>query len=179
MSSLTVRKLDIDLSCGFDRRWLGGDAYRTHFFNALSMSFPLGEQMFIDSLRAIAPERLADPQLAAQVHDFAGQEASHRFTHIQYNAQLARQGFGYTLEPAVARRVLRHPEWLEDADPMLRLLLAWHAVEEAEHKAVAFDAYRRRAGGDVTVKQHHIVPRGWRQRACVARWQSLTVKCHN
>jgi predicted metal-dependent hydrolase len=176
MSSLTVRKLDVDLSRGFDRRWLGGDAYRSHFFNALSMCFPLGEQMFIDSLRAVPADRLADPRLAAEVRDFVGQEASHRFAHVQYNAQLERQGFPYTLERSVARRVrrigaldvksqvaitcalehytavladgvLRHPEWLEGADPAKRLVWTWHAAEETEHKAVAFDVYRAAGGG--------------------------------
>lgn len=175
MSSLTVRKLDIDLSRGFGRRWLAGDAYRTQFFNALSMTFPIGEQMFIDSLRAVPAECL-DARLAAEVRDFVGQEASHRYVHIQYNAQLVRQGIPYTLEAPIARRigflsklpmlsrvavtcalehytavladgVLRHPEWFEDAEPQMRLLWTWHAVEETEHKSVAFDAYRAAGGG--------------------------------
>jgi uncharacterized protein len=176
MSQLTVRKLEVDLSRGFDRRWLAGDTYRSHFFNALSMSFPIGEQMFIDSLRAVPASCMADERLAAEVRDFIGQEASHRFAHAQYNAQLARQGFPYTLEGAVARRVrriasldgrsrvaitcalehytavladgvLRYPEWLEGADPAMRLLWNWHAAEETEHKAVAFDVYRAAGGG--------------------------------
>jgi predicted metal-dependent hydrolase len=175
MSSLTVRKLEIDLSQGFGRHWLGGDAYRTQLFNALSMSFPIGEQMFIDSVRAVPQERLADPKLRAEVRDFVGQEASHRYVHIQYNEQLARQGLVYTLEPLALRRVqrlatfdlharlavtcalehytailadgvLRYPEWLGDAEPAMRTLWSWHAVEETEHKAVAFDAYLA-AGG--------------------------------
>jgi hypothetical protein len=175
MSSLIVRKLQIDLSRGFGRRWLAGDAYRTQFFNALSMSFPIGEQMFIDSLRAVPPERL-DGRLAAEVKDFVGQEASHRFVHIQYNAQLVRQGIPYTLEAPIARRigrlcrldmlsrlavtcalehytavladgVLRYPEWMEGAETPMRLLWNWHAVEETEHKAVAYDAYRAAGGG--------------------------------
>jgi predicted metal-dependent hydrolase len=175
MPTLTVRKLEVDLSRGFGRHWLGGDAYRTQLFNALSMSFPIGEQMFIDSVRAVPPESLADPLLRAAVADFIGQEASHRFVHVQYNAHLARQGLGYTLEPRMLRRVqfisgldvrsrlaitcalehytailadgvLRHPAWLADAEPAMRTLWSWHAVEETEHKAVAFDVYRA-AGG--------------------------------
>ncbi|MCA1246960.1 metal-dependent hydrolase [Massilia sp. MS-15] len=175
MSSLTVRKLDVDLSGGFGRRWLGGDAYRTQFFNALSMTFPIGEQMFIDSLRALPQERL-DPALRAEVKDFIGQEATHRHMHVQYNAELERQGLRFAIEGRIVRRVrriaalgvrdrvaitcalehytamladgvLRHPEWLEGAEPALRRLWEWHAVEELEHKAVAFDAYRAAGGG--------------------------------
>jgi predicted metal-dependent hydrolase len=176
MSTLTVRKLNVDLSQGFGRHWLGGDVYRTAFMNALSMSFPLGEQMFIDSVRAAPPEAVADPALRAEVKDFIGQEASHRHVHQQFNAELARQGFPYTLEAATRRRVeriaalpvqdrlaitcalehytailadyvLRHPGWLADAEPALRTLWSWHAAEEMEHKAVAFDVYRAAGGG--------------------------------
>jgi predicted metal-dependent hydrolase len=171
MSELIVRKLEIDLSQGFGQHWLGGDAYRTALFNALSMSFPIGEQMFIDSLRAIPAEQITDPVLAAQVRDFIGQEASHRFVHEQYNAHLVRQGFEYARGPALAARIaqvsklpvfvrvaitsalehytamladglLRHPLWLDGAEPHMRTLWEWHAAEETEHKAVAFNAYR-------------------------------------
>jgi predicted metal-dependent hydrolase len=176
MSTLTVRKPNVDLSRGFPRHWLGGDVYRTAFMNALSMSFPLGEQMFIDSVRAAPQDAIRDPVLRAEVKDFVGQEASHRFIHKQYNDELARQGFDYTLEASLEKRVelirrlpvadrlaitcalehytamladylLRHPEWLDGADPQLRLLWAWHAAEELEHKAVAFDVYRAAGGG--------------------------------
>jgi predicted metal-dependent hydrolase len=36
----------------------------------------------------------------------------------------------------------------KQADPEMRALYLWHSVEEAEHKAVAFDVYERFAGGD-------------------------------
>lgn len=176
MSTLTVRRLHVDLSRGFGRYWLGGDVWRTAFMNALSMSFPLGEQMFIDSVRAVPPEAIVDPALRADVKDFVGQEASHRFVHEQVNAELARQGYPYTLEGRLRRRaaraarlpvqdrlaitcalehytamladyVLRNPEWLRDAEPQLRVLWSWHAAEELEHKAVAFDVYRAAGGG--------------------------------
>jgi predicted metal-dependent hydrolase len=176
MSTLTVRKLNVDLSEGFPRHWMGGDVYRTAFMNALSMSFPLGEQMFIDSVRAAPLGALVDPALRAEVKDFVGQEASHRFVHQQYNAELARQGFDYTMEAKLKLRVarigrlplqdrlaitcalehytamladyvLRHPAWLDGADPRLRILWNWHAAEELEHKAVAFDVYRAAGGG--------------------------------
>jgi predicted metal-dependent hydrolase len=96
--------------------------------------------------------------------------------HVQYNAELERQGLSFVTGKRIARRVarvngfsvrsrvaitcalehytamladgvLRHPEWIEDAEPQLRRLWEWHAVEELEHKAVAFDAYRAAGGG--------------------------------
>jgi predicted metal-dependent hydrolase len=44
MSDLTVRRLRVDLSAPPPALWNGGDAFRTAFFDALSMSFPAGEQ---------------------------------------------------------------------------------------------------------------------------------------
>ena len=78
---LTVRALSIDLSKGFSRHWHGGDAYRSMYYNALSMSFPIGEQMFIDSVRngmALLPEKPEYAALRETVKQFVGQEATHR-----------------------------------------------------------------------------------------------------
>ena len=44
---LPIRRLRVDLSKGFPKLW-NGEAFRTHYLNALSMSFPVGEQVFID-----------------------------------------------------------------------------------------------------------------------------------
>ena len=52
MTDLVVRRLLVDLTTPFAQRWNGGDAFRSAFFNALSMSFPWGEQYFMDSVRA-------------------------------------------------------------------------------------------------------------------------------
>ena len=41
MSELAVRKLLVDLTTPFEKRWCGGDAFKSAFFNALSMSFPV------------------------------------------------------------------------------------------------------------------------------------------
>jgi predicted metal-dependent hydrolase len=47
----------------------------------------------------------------------------------------------------LADGVLRNPAWFMDAEPALRRVWEWHSVEELEHKAVAFDAYRAAGGG--------------------------------
>lgn len=93
---LPVRKLSVDLASGFPHHWHGGDAFRTQFFNALSMSFPVGEQFFIDSVRN-ALERLdaghpRHAEMRALARGFTGQEATHRHIHGLYNAELERQG---------------------------------------------------------------------------------------
>ena len=51
MSTLTVRRLLIDLKEPFPVRWNGGDAVRSAIFNSFSYSFPIGEQFYMYSLR--------------------------------------------------------------------------------------------------------------------------------
>jgi predicted metal-dependent hydrolase len=109
MSTLAIRRLLIDLEAPFDRRWNGGDAFRSAYFDALSMSFPVGEQFFIDSVRAgvraLPPARRASFDDA--VAGFVGQEATHRRQHALFNAQLARQGHVNAWEPRIRRRLAR------------------------------------------------------------------------
>ena len=106
MSDLTIRRLMIDLGSGFPRHWHGGDAFRTALFNALSMSFPVGEQFFIDSVKAGAaalPDTERD-RYASDLAGFVGQEATHRHIHGLFNAQLERQGYTNTWGPRAERR---------------------------------------------------------------------------
>lgn len=106
MTDLVVRKLLIDLAAPIAARWNGGDPFRSAFFSALSMSFPVGEQYFIDSVRAglkALPET-DQHRLAAEVQGFVGQEATHRRIHALFNGHLEKQGFINTLERRATRR---------------------------------------------------------------------------
>lgn len=103
---LVVRRLQVDLETPIARHWNGGDAFRSAFFNALSMSFPAGEQVFIDSVRrgvAALPEAQRE-RYAAEVQAFIGQEATHRRVHERFNAHLARQGLVNRWEPRILAR---------------------------------------------------------------------------
>jgi predicted metal-dependent hydrolase len=110
MTDLTVRKLLIDLNTPFATRWNGNDAFRSAFFNALSMSFPVGEQYFMDSVRAglkTLPDEVRT-QWAGEVQGFVGQEATHRRIHALFNGQLENQGFDNALERRATRRLQRY-----------------------------------------------------------------------
>ncbi len=179
-SPLLVRKLAIDLSRGFARHWHGGDAFLSMYYNALSMSFPVGEQFFIDSVRAgiaLLPDDPQHAELREIVRQFVGQEATHRHLHHLYNTHLAHQGLvnhvqhwtawrialcrKYNLHPlhqlaitaafehctaVFADGTLRYQNWFANADPTMQTLWRWHAAEETEHKAVAFDLYQTLGG---------------------------------
>lgn len=142
MSSLVVRRLLIDLEAPFARQWNGGDAFRTAFFNALSMSFPIGEQFFIDSLRG-GMKALPDAERAAfqtEVQGFIGQEATHRRIHALFNAQLAQQGHRNTWETRAAARIAqldalpdpRHAVAATAATEHLTAILAEHLLESPQ-----------------------------------------------
>lgn len=106
--TLTVRRLGVDLSQGFSRHWNGGNAFLTAFCNALSMSFPVGEQFFIDSVREAAKHLSDSPghqALRETVRGFIGQEATHRHLHGLYNAHLEKQGLINHWGPRAARRL--------------------------------------------------------------------------
>ncbi|MCE9650349.1 MAG: metal-dependent hydrolase [Parvibaculum sp.] len=179
---ITPRNLNFDVG-PLATDWHSGDAFKTAFYNALSIMFPIGEQHFIDSVKYYR-DRITDPVLAGHVRGFTAQESIHRREHQKYNETLcASRGYPLDkLEEPIRRRqawalktlppishlastvayehwtamladsLLRNPEALAGADPEMSALWRWHAIEESEHKAVAFDVYRA-VGGTVRLRR--------------------------
>jgi hypothetical protein len=112
---LTVRRLQVDLHTPWPRHWAGGDAFRSAWFNALSFSFPAGEQLFIDAVKK--GQAKLDPtqqeRFAAEVQGFIGQEATHRRVHQLFNQQLAQQGYVNHWETRIRRRIATQLEHLD------------------------------------------------------------------
>lgn len=166
---ITVRRPEFDLS-DLPRDWIAGNRLATHFGNAGHVFIPLGEQFFIDTVKAFR-DRIDDPEQRREVNAFIAQEALHKRAHEQVWDLLRQRGVpvdGYAavidavrsverfLPPAFRLSVtaaLEHytaafgysflTEDLHTAvpDEMARLL-AWHGLEELEHRAVAFDVLR-------------------------------------
>ena len=126
MSDPIIRRLLIDLEQPFERHWCGGDAFRSALFNALSMSFPVGEQFFIDSVRTgfeLLPQH-KQQQFQAEVQGFIGQEATHRRLHGLFNDHLEKQGLVNGWGPRAQDRM----KLMEGQDP--RHMLAITAANE-------------------------------------------------
>jgi uncharacterized protein len=174
--TLRIRNLSFETGADVPRHWHPRGRAVTRFFDNLSVFFPVGERFFVSSLQAFRRVVEDDPVLRRQVRDFCAQEGIHGREHERYNAMLQAQGLPIdALEEAVtgilrvARMlpkrtqlgatcalehftalmghfVLRDPRVLEGADPRMLALWRWHAAEENEHKAVAFDVFVK-AGG--------------------------------
>ena len=168
---------DFDLAT-VPRYWAHKDPVLSHFLNSLSLSFPDGEQFFVDSVRHFR-DIVKDEQRQKEISGFIGQEAMHSLEHKSFNDMLAHQGYGELSEKAIgvakyliktgqkeysprtllamtaglehitailANAMLKNPELLNKMDDSVRALWTWHAIEETEHKAVAFDLYQDVSG---------------------------------
>jgi hypothetical protein len=170
MSIPIPRDPDVDLS-SVPRHWLAGNAAATAISNGINMLFPAGERFFVRSVHRFA-ERIEDPVLREQMRAFFKQEGHHARAHDRFNEVLRAQGFRIDDFLAAYERTSRWIEdrvpakvnlagtaaaehftailadgafskgILDSLHPKMQDLLAWHAAEEIEHKAVAFDVLR-------------------------------------
>jgi predicted metal-dependent hydrolase len=169
MTTPTVRDFDEDLST-VPRHWMAGNRAATAISNGLNMLFPHGERFFVRSVNKFADR--VSPGLQQQIKLFFGQEGRHARAHDEWNAVLREHGFeidaflaryheiSLWLETRVPAKlnlagtaaaehftaILAEGAFaqgvLDAVDPKMKRLLAWHAAEEIEHKAVAFDVLR-------------------------------------
>lgn len=172
---LQVRRFETDFE-ELPRHWYGGDPVTTHAVNALNLIFPDGERFFVRSVARFA-DRVTDPALQADVQAFIQQEAEHGRAHATQVEVLEAQGFevrewlrGYREQIRRQERTLParwnlavtvalehltasfatfafEKRFLDEAHPAMRDLLYWHAAEELEHRAVAFEVHRAAGGG--------------------------------
>ena len=84
------------IAAALGRDWFDNHPFKTAWFNAMSITFPLGEKFFIDSVRHYA-NRVEDPKLEAEISGFCAQEGFHRREHQRYNETLCRLR-GYDLD---------------------------------------------------------------------------------
>ncbi len=185
---ITVRDIRFGAGAVSSAHWLGEDPFATAFFNALSVTFPQGERFFMDSVRRFKAG--LPPKLAAEAAAFVTQEAMHTREHVAFNKLVAEQGYDVeALEARTRRRLaiarareprvqlavtmalehftailahalLARPAHLEGAGAEAQALWRWHAIEEIEHKAVAFDTY-------MAVDRKTFAPLRWLRRSLV------------
>ncbi|MDB4986080.1 MAG: hypothetical protein JWN04_1258, partial [Myxococcaceae bacterium] len=171
-----VRNLQFATDAQIPRYWHGGRKSVTQFLNNLSVFFPVGERFFIASLKQhkdfITDPTLAAEARAFYAQEGIHSREHVRYNAMlkeqgypieameERVAQLLslvtkltpkRMQLGVTcalehFTALMADLLLSDDKLMEGADPTMARLWRWHAAEENEHKAVAFDVFKA-AGG--------------------------------
>ncbi|HUJ58708.1 MAG TPA: metal-dependent hydrolase [Kofleriaceae bacterium] len=158
------------------RDWCADDAFSTTFMAALSLLFPRGEQFFVDSVKQLrhhatgelavrvhgfigqeamhGREHRAFNELCAAQGLRGGPGIERRLArllgaarHLSPESQLAITCALEHFTAMLAEQLLANERLRGEIHPAVRPLWLWHALEESEHKAVAFDVYRAAGGG--------------------------------
>lgn len=152
-----------------NRWWMNNDPIATAFYNALSVTFPRGEAYFIEAVKAHRDG--VSPRLEREIRAFVQQEVMHSREHVAFNRKVTETGYDIsalerTVEesmektkdrPAIidlcvtmalehytailAHQFLHYKDLLHGADQEWGDLWRWHAIEEIEHKGVAYDTW--------------------------------------
>jgi len=166
---ITPRDQRFGRGSAMPRWWANGDPFATAFFNALSVTFPKGEAFFIEAVKAHregVPERLA-----REIRAFTLQEVMHSREHVAFNNRVTDAGYDVSrldarvdqilaianARPPIVRlaatmalehytailaaMILKRADLFPATDAESMALWRWHAIEEIEHKGVAYDAW--------------------------------------
>ena len=152
------------------RWWLANDPVATAFFNALSCTFPAGEKFFIDSVRRFRDEVdaplqeqitafIAQESIHTREHVVFNKLAKDAGYDVEALENRAKKALEFARKRSARRQlaatcalehftaILSHQllkndgRDLDGAPEEAARLWCWHAMEEIEHKAVAFDTY--------------------------------------
>jgi predicted metal-dependent hydrolase len=173
-----VRRFEDDFSA-MPRWWFGGDPVLTHSVNGMNLVFPDGERFFVRSVRRYldriddpelreavhafsgqegmhgAAHELQFDALRAQGFAIDGWLAWYRWLAFRViepvSPPILRLAATAALEHYTASfaRLALETDLLDPAAAPMARLLRWHAAEEVEHRAVAYDVYVAVGGGYV------------------------------
>ncbi len=170
---IPARLMDFPLPEGKPKYpFFNGNPLACSLFAVFSGIFPPGERFFVESVRRFR-DQVEDDVLKAQVSGFIGQEAIHGREHEHLNEWFVANGYDIAmadrmirfslgllekLPPSqqiactnfmehftahLAEQWLTHTEFRNSTDPDMIKLWSWHALEELEHKSVAFDVHAK------------------------------------
>lgn len=175
-AAISVRQMDFTFSDDIPLFWYANNPALTMLLTALSGTFPEGERMFMRSVRhfqsAIQNPELRQQVRAfigqeahhGKEHDAFNHMMTRKGLPVDYidrytKAGLARVETFYSPQRLLAKTcalehftalfaetLLANPELIEGMDDRLKPLWIWHAIEESEHKSVAFDVYQDQVG---------------------------------
>lgn len=173
------RRMDFAFEQSTPRYWYDNDPFLSLYFGMLSALFPEGEQFFVDSVRHFRDrieDPVLKAQIAGFIGQEAMHTKEHQALNaamqkmgvpledidrelkpilalvrkvttkrMQLAATCALEHFTAT----IAEQLLRDPAHRAKAHPEVAGIWLWHALEENEHKTVAFDVYEKVGGNYV------------------------------
>lgn len=156
-------------------RWMGDSEFLTNMMNSLSVLFPEGEKFFVESVRNVR-KQINDKNLQKNISGFIGQEAMHSLEHENFNNFLKDHNFPVNktekhlklllktlkklperhqlaitcalehITAIMAEMILNRQDLKDKIDFSMSDLWTWHAIEEIEHKSVAYDVFEQIGG---------------------------------
>lgn len=171
----TPRRMDFVFPDDIALDWFAGDPFKSMVLTALSGTFPEGERFFVDAVRRYQPQvgpALA-AQVSGFIGQEAHHGREHdSFNALMQRKGLpmdeingfVRDGMNFLrkrLSPErqlamtcalehftaiLAEMALENPDFFAPMDERVKALWYWHAIEESEHKAVAFDVFQEQVG---------------------------------
>ena len=156
------------------------------FWVALSSTFPLGEAEFIRSVKLFEKQvsdaklkaEIADFSAQEAHHAFQHRQVNKHFSELGFDVdrveyvmdkkinsrigvwspkkRLMHTVCAEHMTAVMAHFVLTNSNSLEYYPESFRNLFLWHAIEEIEHKSVAFDVYKHCVGDMGALKRHYL-----------------------
>lgn len=175
-SAIQPRRMDFAFDPDLPRYWFDGSQFKSVLLTALSCTFPEGERMFVRSVRHYQPtlksatlkeevkgfigqeahhgnehevfnalmQRKGVP--TAKVEKFVHDGIRWQEKRMSPERLLAKTCALEHFTAMLAETMLENPDFLKGMHQDLLPLWLWHAVEESEHKSVAFDVYQEQVG---------------------------------
>ncbi|MBD2858566.1 metal-dependent hydrolase [Spongiibacter sp. KMU-158] len=170
------RNLEFNLPKDRIADWHPAGVQTSHFFNAMSLFFPDGERFFIDSVRHYRdgiddPELKAQVRgfigqeaMHGREHEEYNEALAERGMPVARYLKIINGLLGFTqkfvpkrmqlsttialehLTAILANSLLQKEAVLAGTEERFGAIWHWHALEETEHKAVAYDVYQRTFG---------------------------------
>ena len=172
---------------GLPAYWFANDPVLTKFWTAFCGQFPQGERFLIHSVRLFRdqiqdPQLQKDVSgfIGQEAHHAQAHEALNQLLGrngvptervdaqvkkileliCKFSSERDQMAMTAALEHFTSMfgsLTLEHPEVMDDVHPSIRPLFLWHAIEESEHKAVAFDLYQAVDGSYARLMRAYLV----------------------
>lgn len=171
-SHIKVRRQSFEFAAT-PKYYFNNNPLMSYLLTALSLTFPHGERFFVHSVRNVrdrVQDPTLQKDVSAFIGQEAMHSHAHEdfnafieslgidiqpilnveYEKIEYaktklsqKQQLAVTCALEHFTAIIAQYLLEHPDFHKQLDPNVAKLWMWHALEETEHKAVAYDVYQQ------------------------------------